>query len=140
MPHNIERPYFSYFILKYGEAALVVSLDKLVAHSDDVVDGKLGCRVRIEHCRLRDVLLLACDRSLDGEELTVDISHIHCGALYGETADVCGVDTHTVNKAGDLDAGIGGKIFDKTVVDNVTADRIRLVCSYRLDYVGGVFS
>ena len=37
--------------------AVLVSLDKVVAKSNDIVDRKLGGSVRIKHCRLIDSVL-----------------------------------------------------------------------------------
>ena len=81
-------------------------LVELVTHRNNIVDRKLGGGVGLEHCRVVDVLALAGDCRLYGEELRIDVGHIHSRELYGESANVGGMDTAAVNKAGNLYAGI----------------------------------
>ena len=107
-------------------------LEELVAHLDDVVDGKLCRGVGIEHCRLIDMLLFLRYRRLYGEKLGVDVSHIHRRALHGKSAHVAGMNAVTVNQTRHLDAGICGQVVDKPVVQHVAADLIGLVGDYRL--------
>ena len=75
-------------------------LVELVTHRNNIVDRKLGGGVGLEHCRVVDVLALAGDCRLYGEELRIDVGHIHSRELYGESANVGGMDTAAVNKAG----------------------------------------
>ena len=72
---------------------------ELVAHCDDIVDGELCCGMRLKHCGVVDVLTLAGNCRLDGEELRIDVGHIHSRELYGESADVGRMDAAAVNKA-----------------------------------------
>ena len=62
--------------------------DEVVAEGNDIVDRKLGGGVRLEHCGVVDMLTLLGYSRLDGEELNVDVGHIHCRALNGEASDV----------------------------------------------------
>ena len=118
-----------------------VDLDKLVDHLLDGVDVELAARVGVEHCRLVDVLLLSRASRLDGEELNVDVGHIHCRTLYGERSDVAGVDAASVNKAGNLNASLLGKVGDKvTLIQHVTADLEGLVGNHRLHNIGRVLA
>ena len=86
--------------------------DEVVAEGNDIVDRKLGGGVRLEHCCVVDMLTLLGYSRLDGEELNVDVGHIHSRALNGKTSDVSRLDSELVNKAGNLYAGICGQVVD----------------------------
>ena len=116
-----------------------MSFDKVVAHCDDLVDGKLGGGVGIQHCSLIDGVLLASNGSLDGQQLNVDVGAVHSGTDLGQIADICGLNTCFVNKAGNLNAGVVRQVGDKTVIYYVTADGIRLVGGDGLHNVRSVF-
>ena len=94
--------------------------------------------VRLEHCGVVDMFLLLSNSRLDGEELNVDVGHIHCRALNGQTSDVGRLDSELVNKAGNLYAGIRGKVVDKSLVEYVTADLIGVVGNDRFHNIGRV--
>ena len=83
-----------------------MSLDEVVYHLLDSVDVKLASGVRIEHCRLIDMLLLEGTSCFNCEKLNVDIGHVHSRALNGESTYVGGCDTVTVYKAGNLYASL----------------------------------
>ena len=113
---------------------------KLIAHLDYIVNRKLGRSVRIKHCRVVNMLALARCRRFYRKELDVDIGHIHSGTLYGESAHSRRVNSVAVNKAGNFNAGVVGKILNKTVVYNIRTDFVRLVGHYSLNYARCIFS
>ena len=106
---------------------VAVSRDELVAHLHDVVDRKLCRSVRLEHSRLIDLRAGSGDSRLDGQQLSVDVGHIHRREDGRELADMAGSDSAAVDKAGYLDAGVGGEIVNEPGVDNISADLVGLV-------------
>ena len=86
--------------------------EQLIAHRDDVVDGKLRCRMRVQHCRVVNKLFSAGHGRFNGEELDIDVRHIHRGALHRQITDDRRRDTGAVYKAGNLDTGIFHEIGD----------------------------
>ena len=64
-----------------------MSLDKVIAKGNDLVDRKLGGGVRIHHCGLIDGILFLCYGGLDGHKLNVDVGAFHLGADLGEITD-----------------------------------------------------
>ena len=87
--------------------------DKLVDHAFNGINVKLGGGVRIHHRGLIDMFLFAGYCRLDGQKMHVDIAHIHRRALYGQGADVDGVNTGTVCDAGHLNTGDGSLCYLK---------------------------
>ena len=123
-----------------GVTCRFVSIAKLVAHGHDVVGAKLTTRMGIKHCRLIDVLHLACCRRFNGEKLAVDIGHIHCRKLYGESSHLGGCDAVFVHKTRHFYASICREIFNKSFVDYVSAYLVRRVCNYRFHYARSVLA
>ena len=101
--------------------------DEFVAHLDDVVDGKFGTRVRIEHGGLIDPVALLRERGFDCQELDVDIGHVECGALGRQFADIASLDAVAVDEARNFDHRVRGQVRDEAVVQHVAADLNRLV-------------
>ena len=89
---------------------IAVCRDKVIAKRDDVIDRKLGRRVGVEHSGVIDMLALEGSCRFYCEELGVDIGHIHCGELYGESADDRGLDAEAAYKTRNFYAGVGGKV------------------------------
>ena len=75
----------------------------------------------------------------DGEELDIDVRHIHRSALYRQVADDRRDDTGAVHKAGNLDAGVFYKIGDKSCVQDVSADAVRRICDDRFQNMRRIF-
>ena len=113
-------------------------LDKVVTEGNDIVDRELGGGVRLKHCGVVDMFTLLRYGCLDGEELNVDVGHIHSRELNGKASDVGRLDSELVYKAGDLNAGICGEVINKTLVEHVTADLIGLVRNDRFHDPGSI--
>lgn len=63
-------------LLEFGQP-VAVGGDQFVHHFHNVVDGKFGAGVGVQHGRLVDVLLFPGVSGLDGQKLCVDIGHVH---------------------------------------------------------------
>ena len=118
----------------FGKPCLL-GFDEVVAHGNDIVDGQLGGGVRIEHCRVVDVLSLFGCRSLDGEKLDVDVGHVHRSKLGRESSLGCRLNAVGIDHAGNLNAGLTGQIVDKAVIKHVAVDSERLIGNDSLHYV-----
>ena len=70
---------------------IAVSIDQLVAHGHDVVDGQLRAGVGVEHDGLVDVIPLQRAGGLDGQQLHVDICAVQRRALLRQVADPGGL-------------------------------------------------
>ena len=111
--------------MEFGKI-IAVCLDQIVHHSDNVVNRKLGSSVRLQHCRVIYKVALAGDGSLNGDQLRVDIGHVHCRQLNRQPADTAGMNAVAVDQAGNFDTGIFGQVFDQTAaVEHVAADLVR---------------
>ena len=56
-------------------------LNQVVAQALDVIDGQLGDRMRVEHRRMIDMLLLAGCRRFQRQRLGIDIGAVQSGTL-----------------------------------------------------------
>ena len=117
----------------------LVCFDEVVAEGDDIVDRKLGGGVRLEHCGVVDMLLFLGNSRLNGEELYVDVGHVHCRELNGQASDVGRLNTKLIYKAGNFYASICGQVVDKSAVEHVTADLVCVVGNDRFHDPGCVF-
>ena len=123
---------------EFGQV-IAVCFDELVYHLLDAVDIQLAAGVRVEHRGLVNVLALTRDRCFDGEQLDVDIRHIHRRALHGQRTDVAGVDTRPVDETWHLNTCLLGQIGDEmTFVQHVAADLVRRVRDHRFQNAGGI--
>ena len=109
-----------------------MGFDEIVDHVLDRVDVELASRVRVEHCRLVDVIFLLCDSRFDREKLNIDVRHVHSGALDGDRTDVARDNAVTVDKARYFNARFLGEVRDEVIfVQHVAADLERCVCDDR---------
>ena len=110
---------------------IAVSLDKVINHLLDGVDIKLTACVRVKHCRLIDMFFFEGCGSLDCQKLNIDVGHVHCGALNGQSADMAGVNSVAVDKAGNLNACLCGQVgYQMVGVENITAYLNGIACYY----------
>ena len=116
-----------------------MSLDKIVAKRNDVVDRQLCGSVRLHHGSLINGFLFLGHSRFNGQQLNIDIGAVHSGKLLGETPDVCRLNTESAHKAGHLDASLGRKVVDKSRVQHVAADAVRRIGDDRLHNAGGIF-
>ena len=116
--------------------------DKVVAHMDDIVDGELGGAMGIQHCRVVDMLPLLGYGGFDGEQMDVDLGHVHCRKLGRKGRLGTGLNAVFVDKAGNLNTCLCGEVGNKGVifVDNVAADLIGNVGDNGFHYIRGVFA
>ena len=84
--------------------------------------------MRIEQGCLVDFLLATRDDRFDGQQLRVDVRLVDGRTLRREPSEIRALHTVTIDEAGDFDNGFGRQVFDETVVQDVTGDRIRIVC------------
>ena len=85
------------------------------------------------------MLLFPGHRGLNGQQLHVDVGHVHGGALHGQPAHPGGVHPHPVDEAGHLHAGVHGQILDEMAgIQHVSADFVGVPGHHRLHDVGGV--
>ena len=122
----------------FGEPSLV-SLDEIVAKRYDVVDGKFCGSVGVHHRRLVYGLAFFGNSRLDGKELNVDIGTVHGSQLFGKTSDMRGLYAESADKAGDLNARLGGQVVDKTGIYHVAADAVGRIGDNRFHYAGSIF-
>ena len=105
-----------------------MSHDQIVYHLLDGVDIQFAAGMRIQHGSLVDMLLLQSTSSLDGQQLNVDVGHVHSCALYGQSTHMGGMNTVTVHQTGNLNAGLCGQVADQMIgIQHVTADFIRSI-------------
>ena len=96
--------------------------------------------MRVEHCRLIDMLLLSRYRRFNREQLNVDVRHIHSRALNGKRSYVAGLNAVPVDEAGDLNARVFGKVRNKVSrIENVAAYLISAACDDVLHNSRSVF-
>ena len=99
-----------------------MGFDHLIAHRDDIVHRQLAGRVRIEHNRLIDIILLQRARRLDREELDVDVRAVQRSALLRQVADDGRLHAVAIDEARNLYARVAGQIGDQTAIQHVAAD------------------
>ena len=105
-----------------------VGFDQLQGHFFDIVQAQLRGGVGIEHGGPDHIGALSGPGGLDGQQLDVDVGHIHGGADGGQGTDEGGMDTGGVHQAGDLHAGGLGEIGDQVArVQHIAADADGLV-------------
>ena len=119
---------------------VAVRFDQIVAHMYDVVDRKLGRAVRVEHGRLIDMFLLLGDGGFDGQQLHVDLRHVHRGKLYRKRGLRAGLDAGAVHETSHFHASFARQVRDQTGrVQHIAADLERNVRYDRFHDAGSVF-
>ena len=73
-----------YVCLAVGGQVIPVGDDEVVHHLADGVHVQLAAGMGVQHGGLVDVLLLAGAGSLNGQQLHVDVGHVHGRALHGQ--------------------------------------------------------
>ena len=101
---------------------IAVGLDEIIAQFDDVVDGKFRRCGGIQHRRMIDVLLLQGQRRFNGQQLRIDVGHIHRRTLGRQCADISTVDSRAIDQTGNFHHRIGRQIGDESVVQHIAAD------------------
>lgn len=94
---------------------ITVGRNQIVHHFFDGVNIQLAGGVRIHHSRLINMFQLVCARCLNGQQLYVDIGHIHSRALDRQRTHIAGMDSLPIDKARNLHTGLGGKVGDQMV-------------------------
>ena len=85
------------------------------------------------------MLFLPGHRRLNGQQLHVDVGHVHGGALHRQPAHPGGVHPHPVDEAGHLHAGVLRQVLDEMAgVQHVAADLVGAAGDDGLHDVGGV--
>ena len=92
----------------------------------------------LQHGRHVDVLPLLGDRRLDGQQLGIDVGHVHGRQLDRQLANVAGVHAPVVHQAGHLHAGVGGQVVDQPGVEHVAADLVGIAGDNGFHDIGGV--
>lgn len=96
--------------------------------------------MRIEHDSLIDVVLLQRARSLDRQQLHVDVRAVQRGALLRQIADDGRLHAVAVDEARNLDARVAGQIRNQAAIEHVAADHDRVAGLHRFHDVAGVFA
>ena len=116
-----------------------MGFDQFIAHSDNIIDGKLGAGMRIQHDRLIDGLFSAGHRCLYRHQLHIDVRSIEGCTLLGKVTDIARLHAVTVDQTGDFHTGVGRQVGDQTIVQYVAADFDRLISFHRFHNIACVF-
>lgn len=116
-----------------------MGLDQLIHHLHDIVNGQLRRSVRIKHHGADDVLTLLRVGCLDGQQLGVDIGHIHCRQHRRQMTHIGGMDSGAIHQARHLHAGVLREVLNQMPgVEHIAADAERLVANLCLHDIGRI--
>ena len=119
---------------------IAMSSDQIVHHALDGVDVQFCCGMRIQHCSLVNVIQLLGMSSFDGQQLHVDVGHVHCCTLYGQSTHAAGIDTHAIDQTGNLNTGICRQVGDQVAgIQHVAADLVGSIGDDAFHDPGSIF-
>ena len=99
-------------------------LDQFVAHCLDIIDIQLCCGMWFEHGGLIDLFFGSGGCGFDGQELDVNIGHIHGCQLDRESSYVAWVDAVGIYHTRNFHTGIGWQVVDQTGIQHIATDLI----------------
>lgn len=89
-----------------------MSRDQIIDKAVNLVQVKLGRRVRIHHRRVVDMLPITGQGGLYRQSLHIDIRLHGCGQLRRQDTDVGRLDAICIDQTGNLDATPNRQILD----------------------------